>query len=122
MESATTVILFIVALIVSVGFLLLVLTLVPAINQLRLLLAELEKTAVEIKELASVAKHIGENVENKLDSIDEIISSARKLSKSAGSIFQILNKNLLKRAGWLAVIPAIKFGWSFIARIKGGKK
>ena len=58
MDVATQVIIFIVALLISAGFLTLVIVLVPAIRELKELLVDLQKTSTEVRELAEEMKKI----------------------------------------------------------------
>ena len=116
MDTATTIIIFIVALLVAVGFLLLVLTLVPAINQLRILFVELEKTAIEIRGLTSELKKISSNVGDKLERVDGMIASSRKIVRNMGDIIQFINTNLIRKAGFLTMIPIIKWGMNVISK------
>ena len=51
MSTPVLVFILVVAIIISVGFLLLVFSLVPAINELKYLLSDLQKTSVEAREL-----------------------------------------------------------------------
>ncbi len=115
MDTAITIIIFIVALIISVGFLLLVLTLVPAINHLRMLFIELEKTSVEIRELTVELKRISANVGGKIENLDGMISTVKKVVKTTGEITQFINNNILKKAGILALFPAIKWGMNYLS-------
>ena len=118
------VIVFIVALIVSVGFLLLVLTLVPAINQLKSLLVDLEKTSVQARDLAGELKQVSEKVNTDLEKVDSLLDSSKETVETVKHSFKFINKNLLKSsASLLAILPAIKFGWDLIKRFrsKGGK-
>ena len=118
MDTAITIIIFIVALIIAVGFLVLVLTLVPAINQLRMLFIELEKTSTEIRGLTAELKKISSNVGEKIENLDGMIATTRKIVKTTGEIMQFINTNIIKKAGILAFLPAIKWGMSLISRNK----
>ncbi|MCU0847625.1 MAG: DUF948 domain-containing protein [Spirochaetes bacterium] len=119
--DTTTVIVFIVSLVFSVGFLVLVLALVPAVNQLRILFVELEKTSYEVRCLTSELRRVSENVEEKLERMDDVLASSRKIARNVGQTFQFINDNLLARAGWLALIPAAKWGFKLFSKSKGGK-
>ncbi len=66
MDSVTIVIIFIVALIFSVGFLMVVISLVPTLNQLKSLLADLEKTSYEARELTKKLQDVSEKVDDDL--------------------------------------------------------
>lgn len=120
--EATTVIIFVVALIVSLGFLLLVINLIPTINQLKTLLVDLEKTSGEVRELATQLKEIGEKVDNHTDKIGAIIESSKNTVDVVSNTVGMINHNFLKRsAGLLAIVPAIRFGWNLVKKHRGGK-
>jgi predicted PurR-regulated permease PerM len=121
METATTIIIFIVALLIAVGFLLLVLTLVPAINQLRILFRELEKTSMEIRGLTVELKKISSNVADKIEMVDGVLATSRKIVKNMGGIIQFINTNLIKKAGFLTIIPAVKWGMNYLSKNKKGR-
>ena len=122
MNSVTIVIIFIVALIFSVGFLLVVISLVPALNQLKSLLADLEKTSSEARELTKKLQDISEKVDDDLSKINSIIDTTRESVGSVTDSLKFLNRNLIKQsAGILAFFPALRLGWKFIKKRKGGK-
>ncbi len=122
MDSVTIVIIFIVALIFSVGFLLVVISLVPALNQLKSLLADLEKTSYEARKLTIKLQDVSEKVDDDLAKINSIIETTKESVGSVSNSLKFLNKNLLKQsAGFLAFIPALKLGWKFVKKRKGGK-
>lgn len=123
MDSTTTVIIFIVALILSVGFLMLVLTLVPAINQLKSLLVDLEKTSREARDLTAKIKVISEKVDKDVEKVDALLDASKETVEVVSNSLKFIDKNVLKKsAGLLAFIPAIKFGWNLVKKFKGGKK
>jgi predicted PurR-regulated permease PerM len=116
----STSIIFIVALLLSVGFLLLVLTLIPAINQLRSLLKDLEKTSCEVRDLAAHMKSISEKVDRDIEKVDGILDASKETVDSVRHTLKFIDKNVLKKsAGLLALIPAIRFGWNLIKKHKG---
>ncbi len=122
MDSVTIVIVFIVALIFSVGFLLVVISLVPALNQLKSLLSDLEKTSYEARKLTIKLHDVSEKVDEDLTKINSIIDTTRESVGSVSNSLKFLNKNLLKQsAGVLAFFPALKLGWKFMKKRKGGK-
>ena len=122
MDSVTIVIIFIVALIFSVGFLLVVISLVPALNQLKSLLSDLEKTSYEARKLTIKLQDVSEKVDDDLAKINTIIDTTRETVGSVSNSLKFLNKNLLKQsAGLLAFFPALKLGWKFVKKRKGGK-
>ncbi|MBN2346857.1 MAG: DUF948 domain-containing protein [Candidatus Aminicenantes bacterium] len=122
MSIPIQVILFAVALIVSLGFLLLVISLIPAIQQFRSLLADLEKTSLEVRDLAREARRLGGLVEERLEQVDTVIGQSRRVVENAGDALHFVNRNLLRRsAGLLAFLPAVKMGWNLVKKIKGGK-
>ena len=120
--EATTVIIFVVALIVSLGFLLLVISLVPTINQLKSLLVDLEKTSQEVRVLAAQLKDIGEKVDTQAEKVGAIIESSKNTVEVVSNTVGMINHNFLKRsAGVLAILPAIRFGWNLVKKHRGGK-
>ncbi len=122
MNTAVIIIIFIVALLISVGFLILVLTLVPAINQLRSLLFDLEKTSSEVRDLTFKLKGISEKVDEDIDKVDSLLNSSKKTIDVVSKSANLINKNILKRsAGIFTLFSALKFGWNFAKKIKGGK-
>lgn len=122
MDSVTIVIIFIVALIFSVGFLLVVISLVPALNQLKSLLADLEKTSYEARVLTKKLQDVSEKVDDDLSKINSIVDAAKESVGSVTNSIRFLNKNLIRQgAGVLAFFPAVKLGWKFIKKRKGGK-
>ena len=123
MDSTTTIIIFIVALILSIGFLMLVLTLVPAINQLKSLLVDLEKTSREVRDLTTKIKVVSEKVDKDVEKVDALLDASKETVEVVSNSLKFLNKNVLKKsAGLLTFIPAIKFGWKLVKKFKGGNK
>lgn len=123
MNTSVVVIVFIAALIFSVGFLVLVLTLVPAINQFKSLLTDLERTSSQFRDLAIRLKILSEKVDKDLEKVDAVLDSSKETVEVVTDSLKYININILKRsAGLLAFIPAIKFGWNLVKKIKGGKK
>jgi predicted PurR-regulated permease PerM len=122
MSTTVLIIIFVVALVFSLGFLLLVITLVPAIQQFKSLLVDLEKTSLEVRDLAREARKLGGMAEERLEKVDSILSRSKHAVESAGDTLHFLNHNLLRRsAGLLAFVPAVKMGWNLIKKIKGGR-
>ncbi|MBN1195818.1 MAG: hypothetical protein JXA62_00255 [Candidatus Aminicenantes bacterium] len=122
MGTATTIVVFIVALLISVGFLLLVLTLVPAINQLRLLMADLAKTSEEARDLTVKLQGVVERVDNEAEKVGEIIESSKKSLHVVSKTLSLVNRNVLRKsAGVMALIPAFRFGWNMVRKSKGGR-
>jgi predicted PurR-regulated permease PerM len=123
MSTPVLIIVFIVALVFSLGFLLLVITLVPAIQQFKSLLVDLEKTSLEVRDLAREAKRLGGIAEERLEKVDMVLAQSKRAVESAGDTLHFLNHNLLRRsAGLLAFVPAVRMGWNLVKKIKGGKK
>jgi predicted PurR-regulated permease PerM len=107
---------------ISLGFLLLVVTLVPAINQLKSLLTDLERTSSEFRALTAKLKEIGEKVETEADKVGTILDSSKRTAEVVSETLSMLNTTVFKKAaGILALIPAIKFGWNLVKKHKGGK-
>jgi len=122
MNTAVIVIVFVVALILAFGFSILVLTLVPAISQLKSLLADLEKTSFEIRELSREFRKLSTSVEEKLDKADVVLDVSKRTVENAGEALHFLNQNLFSRSASLfALVPAIRFGWKMVKKIRGGK-
>jgi ABC-type transporter Mla subunit MlaD len=106
-------------LILSAGFLVLVSTLVPAIIQLKFLLKDLVKTSTELRDLAAQLKSVGSKVDKDLEKIDNILDSTKETMGTVKESLKFINKNVLKQtAGFLALIPAIKFGWDLIKKLR----
>ncbi len=123
MEPATQVILFIVALLFSAGFLALIITLIPALRELKNLFVDLQKTSAEARELMIEARKISENVEGKLEGIDGLMVNARKLTSSVGKATALLNNPAVKQFEWLiALIPAVLLGWKAVGMMRGRNK
>lgn len=123
MEPATQVIIFIVALLISAGFLALVITLIPALRELNKLIIDLQKTSAEARELVIEARKISENVEGKLNGFNGIMANAQKLTTSVGKATALLNNPAIKQYQWLlALIPAVLMGWKAVGMIRGKKK
>lgn len=122
MSTTVLIIVFAVALVVSLGFLLLVIALIPAIQQFKSLMLDLEKTSIEMRDLAREAKRIGAMAEERLEKVDLVLAQSRRTVENAGDALQFISQNVLKRsAGLLAFLPAIKLGWNLVKKIKGGK-
>ena len=122
MSIPVLIIVFVVALVFSLGFLLLVMTLVPAIQQLKSLLADMEKTSLEVRDLAREMKRVAAMAEERLEKVDMVLNQSKRTVEDAGEALHFINQNVLRRsAGLLAFLPAIKMGWSLVKKIKGGK-
>jgi predicted PurR-regulated permease PerM len=122
MSTPVLIIVFVVALVFSLGFLLLVFTLVPAIQQLKSLFVDLEKTSLEMRDLARELKKVSAMAEDRLEKVDRVLDQSRRTVENAGDALHFISQNVLKRsAGLLAFLPAIKIGWNLIKKIKGGK-
>ena len=123
MSTTVLIIVFVVALVFSLGFLLLVFSLIPAIQQLKSTLLDLEKTSIEVRDLARELKRVSVMAEDRLERVDTVIAQAKHTVETVGETLQFVNHNVLKRsAGLLAFLPAIKIGWNLIKKIKGGNK
>ena len=123
MSTTVLIIVFVVALVISLGFLLLVFTLIPAIQQFKSLMLDLEKTSIEVRDLAREMKRIGVMAEERLEKVDLVLAQSKRTVESAGDALHFISQNVLKRsAGLLAFLPAIKIGWNLVKKIKGGNK
>jgi predicted PurR-regulated permease PerM len=117
-----SVIIFIVALVFSVGFLLLIFSLVPMINQLRFLVMDLQRTSAEVRELSARMRQVTDKVDDKVEKVGDLLEKSQHTIQGISSFFKFFNVNVFKRsAGFMALIPAIKLGWTIVKKIKGGK-
>ena len=122
MNTPVLIIVFVVALLFSLGFLLLVITLIPAIQQFKSLLVDLEKTSMEVRDLAREAKRLSSMAEDRLEKVDMVLTQSKRTVENAGDVLQFVSQNVLRRSvGLLAFLPAIKMGWNLVKKIKGGK-
>jgi uncharacterized protein YoxC len=122
MNTTILIIIFVVALVFSLGFLLLVITLLPAIQQFKALMVDLEKTSIEVRDLAREAKRLGAIAEDRLEKVDTVLAQSRHAVENAGDALRFINQNVLRRsAGLLAFLPAIKMGWNLVKKFKGGR-
>jgi len=122
MSTAVLIIVFVAALVFSLGFLLLVLTLIPAIQQFKSMLLDLEKTSVEVRDLTWELKRVSAMAEDRLEKVDLVLAQSSRTVENAGDALQFISQNVFRRsAGLLAFLPAIKIGWNLIKKIKGGK-
>jgi hypothetical protein len=123
MSTTVLIIIFVVALVFSLGFLLLVFAMIPAIQQLKSTLLDLEKTSGEVRDLARELKRVSVMAEDRLEKVDLVLAQSSRTVESAGEALHFISQNLLRRsAGLLAFLPALKMGWNLIKKIKGGNK
>jgi predicted PurR-regulated permease PerM len=123
MDSTLLIVIIIVAIILSVGFLLLIFSLVPAINELKFLLRDLQKTSAEARDLVNKLKEVSDKVNQDIEKVDSILDTSRETIETASKSLKFLNKNVLKHsAGILTLLPAARFGSSVVKKMKGGKK
>jgi hypothetical protein len=123
MNTTVLIIIFAVALVISLGFLLLVFSLIPAIQQFKSLLLDLEKTSIEVRDLAREMKRVSVMAEERLEKVDLVLAQSKRTVESAGDALHFISQNVLRRsAGLLAFLPAVKMGWNLIRKIKGGNK
>jgi len=122
MNTAVLIILFVVALVVSLGFLLLVFALIPTIQQFRSTLLDVEKTSLELRDLAREMKKVSVMTQERLGKVDLVLNQSKQAVENAGDVLHFISQNVLRRsAGLLALLPAIKIGWNLVKKIKGGK-
>lgn len=122
MSTTVLIIIFVVALVVSLGFLLLVVTLVPAIQQFKSLMIDLEKTSSEARDLAREAKRLIAVAEDRMDKVDSVLAQSKRTVEHVGDTLSFINHNVLRRsAGLLAFLPAVRMGWNLVKKFKGGK-
>jgi uncharacterized protein YoxC len=122
MSTAILIIVFVVALVFSLSFLLLVLTLIPAIQQFKSMMLDLEKTSIEVRDLARELKRVSVMAEDRLEKVDIVLEQSKRTVENVGDALHFVSQNVFRRsAGLLAILPAIKIGWNLIRKIKGGK-
>jgi hypothetical protein len=122
MSSTAVIIIFVVALVFSLGFLLLVITLIPAIQQFKAMMLDMEKTSLEVRDLAREFKQVSIMAQERLERVDQVLAQSKRTVENAGEALHFINQNILRRsAGLLAFLPAIKMGWNMVKKIKGGK-
>jgi predicted PurR-regulated permease PerM len=122
MSSTAVIIIFVVALVFSLGFLLLVITLIPAIQQFKAMMLDMEKTSSEVRDLARELKQVSVMAQERLEKVDHVLAQSKRTVENAGEALHFINQNILRRsAGLLAFLPAIKMGWNMVKKIKGGK-
>jgi len=122
MSTPIWVALFVIALLICLATFLLVLNILPVLQQMRLLMRDLEETSREVRKLAIRVDLLSEKLERDLDQASEILSDAgagvRNLSQGiqrVGGLF----KN--PSTGWLAFLPAIRLGWTMMKHFRGGR-
>jgi hypothetical protein len=122
MSSTAVIIIFVVALVFSLGFLLLVITLIPAIQQFKSMMLDMEKTSLAVRDLAREMKQVSVMAQERLEKVDHVLAQSKRTVENAGEALHFINQNVLRRsAGLLAFLPAIKMGWNLVKKIKGGK-
>jgi len=120
--STTTVIVFIVSMIFSVGFLVLIIFLVPMINQLKALLGDFEKTSAEIRELTKNFQTTTDKINNEIDKADAMMNSSKRIVDTVAYSVESINRSVMaKSAGLMSIIPLVKFGFKYLKKNKGGK-
>jgi len=93
----TILIIFIVALVLSVGFLLVVFSLVPAINQFKSLMADLERTSTEARELTIRLKVLSEKIDEDVEKVNELLDSSKETFNIVSNSVKMINTSILKK-------------------------
>jgi len=107
----------------GIGFLVLVFSLLPLIHSLTRASKEIEKTVSESRDTIQKIDDITERIDKELDSVDDIIINSLKTLKSITNTLNIVNKHILKPSFKIfSLIPAVKFGWDFVAKRKKSSK
>jgi predicted PurR-regulated permease PerM len=120
--NATLIIVFILGIIFSVGFVLLLMSVIPAINQFKNLLADLEKTSAEVRDLTGELKETNQKINRSMDDVEKMIGTSKETMETVWNSMKKINKSYLKNsAGFVAMLPAIKLGWKLVKKYKGGK-
>jgi len=117
MDAVTHAVIIFIALVITAGFLVLVVALVPAIRDWRELMASLRKTSDEVRAVAIDAKRISAGAAERFEDLSGIMSQAERIARGMGSAIGTL-KASSKYAEWLALIPAILLGWKAVSSIK----
>ncbi len=108
---------------IYLGILILMIFSIPVIMRLRSLLADLEKTSTEARELVSRLKSLSEKVEKDVERVDAVLDASKDTIQAVSGAVKKIDKSVFaKSAGFFALIPAIKLGWDLVKKIKGGKQ
>lgn len=119
MNSIGTILIFVIGLILSTGFLILVITLIPTLTQFRFLMKDLEKTSAEIRDLTVILKLISLKVDKDIDKVDDVLDSSKDTVEVVKRSLQYIEKNFLSRSSKLVIaIPIVKFAWNFFKKFK----
>ena len=122
MDPIILVVIIIVAIVLSVGFLLFIFSIVPALNELKMLLSDLQRTSGEARILISKLNEVTDKVNQDLDKVDSILDASKETVETASKSLRFINKNVLKNsASIFALLPAVKLGWNIVKKFKGGK-
>ena len=106
MNTAVLIIVFVVALVFSLGFLLLVITLIPAIQQFKSLMVDMEKTSLEVRDLARELKRVSVMAEDRLEKVDLVLAQSKRTVENAGDALHFISQNVLQALGRIAGLPA----------------
>jgi hypothetical protein len=66
-------------------------------------------------------KKISSDVEGKLVGFNSMLSNSQKIATNVSSALKIFNNSKFKNAEWLALVPAILWGWKAISKLKRRK-
>jgi len=81
------------------------------------------KTPIEFRELTSQLKLLSNRVDSDLEKVDFILDSTKETMGTVKESLKFININVLKQAaGIFALLPAIKFGWNLIRKIKSKRR
>lgn len=82
-------------------------------------MSELERTSTEVRQAAINLKTITGKIDRDLDKVDILLDSTTETVETVKESLQFVNMKILKQsAGLLAMIPAFKFGWKLIKKIR----
>ncbi len=122
MNTATQILIFIGAGVVTAVLVLITVSVLSTLNQLRSLMTDLEKTSVETRELTLKLHEVTEKVNRDVDKVDGILEASKETVTLVTNSAKLINKSFLtKSAGFLTILPAIKMGWNLVKKFKGGK-
>lgn len=121
MDATTKAVVIFIALVLSGGFLAIVIVLVPALRELKNLLVSLQKTSDEARAVAEDVKKISSGVEGKIASLGGIVSNAQKITSSLGAVIKTSRSPAFKYVELLALLPAILLGWKVVSNARRKK-
>ena len=122
MSTPVWVALFVLALLICLATFLLVLNILPVLQQMRLLMSDLEETSREVRKLAIRVELLSEKLERDLDQASDLLHEAgagvHHLSQGIQRVGGLWKNT---SSGWLAFLPALRLGWTMMKHFRGGR-